>query len=494
MSSLGHSHLNSRWGLAVRMGAVAAALTTSLTGQHLAFATHDWQRLTATGFNASGAWSDVKTPGDGRTYAVGSTWTDRTDHLGGPVTFSGVGFQGSMSPTQGPLLTASGQGAIVAILQATSADGAILWQRFFHGDGGATSPDTTTTTRGRSVSVFPGATPQATRVAICGETFDRRLPLSAAESGLSQTLSQGATSGFVAVYNGEDDLLWTHLLFGSDSQASTTLTDLSIRVDTSGSVPRDIVTYCGISTNGQYEPPTGSVPTPLTPVREFTTLPTPSALPCGGDLYALGNENNHPLDSLSVPQDNPDGIVGRVVYTPSVGTAPASLVTQFHTLVGGDDHDSLWGLVERDADRFAVVGVTKLRAQGGTVFPLSRPRFRDSDPLVCLSTPGSSSFQHGVLVEFNAVAATVGGPVFLTGSTLIGRSGFVTVARDVIWQGGEYCVVGSTTDPSFGSLNFAGGSCSSSSGFLVATPDPNGDFTQVQSFPGPSSGHAMLPV
>ncbi|MBL8729701.1 MAG: hypothetical protein JNM25_14830, partial [Planctomycetes bacterium] len=140
----------------------------SVRAQRLTYSTHDWQ-LMVPGSNVwSAAWSDVKTPGDGRTYSLGTTWVDNTDENNFTVTFSGVGGTGSSSRTQGPGL-ANGAGAIAAILQVTDAQQNIVWQRFFHGDGGNAFPNVITSTHARGISVFPAATPVETRIAICGE-------------------------------------------------------------------------------------------------------------------------------------------------------------------------------------------------------------------------------------------------------------------------------------------------------------------------------------
>ncbi|MBX3463763.1 MAG: hypothetical protein KF830_11375 [Planctomycetes bacterium] len=47
-----------------------------MTAQHLPYSTHDWENDTED--NWSEAWSDVKTPGDGRTYAVGTARAQHT--------------------------------------------------------------------------------------------------------------------------------------------------------------------------------------------------------------------------------------------------------------------------------------------------------------------------------------------------------------------------------------------------------------------------------
>lgn len=350
--------------------------------------------------------------------------------------------------------------------------------------------------------MFPGATNPETRIAICGETFDRRVPpIPSPQSGHGL----GVSSGFIAVYNGDGDLLWSHLLFGADTTASTVVTDLSIRVEVSGGVSKDIVTYCGISANGIFQPsPTPSPPlvSPLSPKKPFGVLST--TLPCASEAYATGDENNHPLDSENLSCDNTDGFVGRLCFTPA---APQPLDVIFHSIVGGDDHDSLWGLVERSPTEFAVVGTTKIRGLGAvssfgwTVFPLTQNAlFQSTAGTACLST-GTPGDMYGVIVEFDAqgVSPATTATLQLRGSRLIGRPGFKTVARDVARQGGEYCVVGSTTDPGFGSTSAqcTSGSGQPATGFLVMTPDPNFAFTQVRRFPAlvdPCSNNGLTGV
>ena len=467
-----------------------------LTAQHLAYSTHDWQRLTASGVDSSASWSDVKTPGDGLTYAVGSTWVDHTDHSVQFVQFSGVGGTGPGSQTQGPPNGPDGQGAIVAVLQVTDAQGGIQWQRFFHGDGGGLAPLVVTTTRGRSVSVWPGPTPEATRIAICGETFDQRLPPFAAgspESGLTT-----GSSGYIAVYNGLGELRWNHLLFGHDPAASTVVTDISIRVEQVGGASVDVVTYCGTSTNGQFDPdPMGSGPTPLSPTANAFAAPTTG---CLGVPYAAGDAANHPifagLPDLQSPSLNPDGIIGRLIRDNAAGTTTRA----FHCIVGGYEADSLWGLAERDPGRFAVVGTTL--SQGSTsgpiYFPVTRPYWlQPPAPQICFGAP--NSFHHGVVAEFDVSLVPLGGPVLLVGSTLIGASAgnVQTHARDVTWQGGEYYIVGSTNDPNFtpGTTN----PCGQAKGFLVAAADltdPGRLWTQIYTprLAGPCTASGLVGV
>ncbi|MBL8730562.1 MAG: hypothetical protein JNM25_19245 [Planctomycetes bacterium] len=86
------------------------------------------------------------------------------------------------------------------------------------------------------------------------------------------------------------------------------------------------------------------------------------------------------------------------------------------------------------------------------------------------------------------------GPLLLTASTLIGASGpaVQTVARDVLWHGGLYYVVGSTTGQDFTigiPLDEATGLQSSlATGYLVATENPNQEFKYARYFPRHHNG------
>ena len=448
------------------------------------YSTHDWEQQAPPSNNWSEAWSDVKTPGDGRTYAVGTTMAGHTDAASFFVTFSGVGGTGPGSLTQGRTGGFSDAATkVVAILQVTNAQGVIQWQRFFHGDGGALSPGTITSTHARGISVFPAATTVDTRIVICGDTYDQRLELGGQESGL-----QSEAAGFVAVYDGDGRLLWTHLFYGLDPFASTVVTDVSIHVDTRVTPPIDVVTYCGLSTNGVYNPnhPAPAPPTPLTPKNYFAAPPQGTGCSANPD----GNPVNHPSADPSLSSGQWDGIVGRLVKNHS-GTGP---VTQrFHAIVGGGlGDDALFGITEKDWDVFAVVGTTKTAYQPNvnTSFPLTHPSW-SGGPICLATTPG---YVHGVLVECNAGPTAQNQPLQLLGSTLIGAPGAATVARDVLghgWKGvglypGHYYVVGSTTDPAF-TAGFPGPVLGDhhplATGFLVASEGPQQGFTHASYWP-----------
>jgi hypothetical protein len=129
--------------------AVAVVVAASANAQRLAFSTHDWRM----GGPVPDAWADVKTPGNGRTYAVGTTLVSNTAPTSGP-TFSGVGVEGPLFPF--PYVMPAGAARQVAILQVSDPTG-ILWQRYFYG---TTSGQQTNglSTYARAISVFPAAT------------------------------------------------------------------------------------------------------------------------------------------------------------------------------------------------------------------------------------------------------------------------------------------------------------------------------------------------
>ncbi|MBX3463786.1 MAG: type I-MYXAN CRISPR-associated protein Cas6/Cmx6 [Planctomycetes bacterium] len=139
-------------------------LAPLVTAQHLPYSTHDWENDTED--NWSEAWSDVKTPGDGRTYAVGTARAQHTNAAAHVVSFSGVGGMGPQSPTQGPPGVADAVSKVVAILQVTDAQGGIVWQRCFHGDGRVSDDENVRSTHARAISVFPAATEQDIRIGL----------------------------------------------------------------------------------------------------------------------------------------------------------------------------------------------------------------------------------------------------------------------------------------------------------------------------------------
>jgi hypothetical protein len=210
--------------------------------QQLPFSTHDWVSPPMT---APDTWADVKSPGDGRIYSVGTTKIRTTD--GGLPHFSG-------KPTLPPPLPAPQLGGQVTekqvvILQVADPDNpahpdGLAWQRYWFGHDSNISSGLLRPSFARGISVWPAQDPSGapddlnTRIAICGETYDQVLPQAATPDRTN--FSGDYAAGFIAVYDGNGELLWSYHFYGEDHAASTTITDLSIRVDpVSG---RDIVT------------------------------------------------------------------------------------------------------------------------------------------------------------------------------------------------------------------------------------------------------------
>jgi len=440
------------------------------TGQRLVRSTYDWEQPVSG--NWGEVWSDVKTPGDGRTYRVGTTQTSHTDAGVFALMFSGVDTGMLNANLEGPPGMPDAANKIVVVLQATDMSGTILWQRFFHGRESPGNPFDVPSTYGRSIAVHPAATPLETRIAVCGETFCWRLPLTPDRTQLAT-----GSAGFIAVYNGNGLLLWTKLFYGHDD-ASTVITDVAIHAAVSGGIPVDVVTYCGLSANGVFS---GSGARPLDPLRPFPPPGPVVPAPCT-NTYAGGDAVNHPSGNPALASNQWDGIVGRlqVPHGASPGVIPTHLC---HSIVGGyPDWEGLFGIAEKNENEFAVVGTIQVAgtAMPDTRFPLTRPEWRGTP--ICIGPGPAGAFgSHGVIVEFDASAVAQGGPLILKGSTLIGGDalGVNTVARDVLCQGGLYYVVGSTNGDGF-DINQVGPTVApspgESHGYVLVTGDTNAEF------------------
>jgi hypothetical protein len=431
--------------LAIAAG-LAAVVTSPLAAQavppQMRYSTHD-QTLPILGGGGEPVpggdffeWAvDAKSPGDGRTYTV-STITVRevlpgslySNFLTAPAT--GLGVFVLPAPLQRQ----------ITILQITDATQAIVAQKYFYGlTGSSADPDYSRATNARAISAWP-AVDGGTRVAICGETFDERLPNSQSPGWPAATGL--ASSGFVAVFDGVANLQWTYHLFGASGSESSIVTDVSIRTEMVGSVLYDVVTYCGISSHGN--PATNGSMTTIAP------FVAPPGVP-GCTAPAAGDTDNG--------AGQWDGFVGRV-RRPVGGGAIQSV---FHSVVGGVQQDGLFGLAEIDADRFLVVGSTGVTGSvgaGGASFP-----FLSLPGSVCLvGTP--LSYTMGVMMVFDA-STVAGGNLTLESTQWYGAIQRVgsgssvvlietrTVLRDVMVQPGylgglPHCVaVGSTNDSIF---------------------------------------------
>jgi len=410
------------------------------------FSTHDWTVHPTIQFAET--WADVKTPGgtprldligggliadQRRTYCVGTIQVETTD----------LGAEFSEKPASPDIIPAfnvfqTGQQNLRQVVmvqcnqteRGTDGSGAndpngIVWQRYFYG---VTSNQQipTRATNARAIAVWEAADDEDARVAICGETYDEVVPESQSSTGW--TAANGtAASGYIAVYDGGGNLLWTHHFFaGNDGDQECAITDLSIRVDAEG---REIVTYCGIFTHGEL----GSG-TELSPRLAFASPGTGAS---GGATTQAGGEW--------------DGFVGRLIR--DGGTTDRV----FHSIVGGPGQDGLFGLAEINADRFAVVGSTQAASGTSNMFPIL------FFPSGILTTP----YRVGAVLVFDASLTEITptpGNLILDSGVALGSLGneVATHARDIcigngvgIDKGQEVAVVdmmyvvGSTSDPDF---------------------------------------------
>lgn len=384
--------------------------------------THD--HTTSTDGERNEVWADVKAPGDGRVYSVGTIEVETIDSSS---TFSDVGITKPTVVAQDfSNVTPRRQ---VVVLQVVDSAQQIVWQKYFYGDSNSgLSPGVRTAgTNARGIAVWPATDPLDMRIAICGETYDMQLPASQLSSPLSPW-SAAHPTGFVAVYDGSGNLLWTHQFYSNNHLADCAITDLSIRVEQRGESTYDVVTYCGMSTHGA---PSGTLP--LSPLLPFAPLSLGSCTNAGGDT-----DNG---------DQQWDGIVGRLVrsHAPS-----SSTVQEFHSIVGGVEQDACFGIVEASKDIFYVVATTTKTSASTTLaaFP---------NGYQCLSA--EPSYCVGALLEFDASATvnTTPGDLVLAESRLLGTvaEGVATCARDVTYvydtfnDVGIVHVVGSTTDEDF---------------------------------------------
>jgi hypothetical protein len=368
------------------------ATADPLSAQQIKESTHDWTATTGVGLTEG--WADVKTPGDGRTYSVGTVTVQTT---GGLPQFSGAPI--SIAGGVLPFFPGAGPRQVI-VLQVVDETGpnAIVWQRFFYG---TTPLNFTRATNARAISVWPEANPLDTRVAICGETYDAALPLSQASPALSAATE---SSGFVAVFDGVGTLLWTHHLFGANANESSAVTDLSVRREGNVGSLRDVVTFCGISSHGN---PAALAGTPLAPFNFH---------PSYGPFGSAGNVNNG--------AGQWDGFVGRV-HRDGVNN-----VVDFHSIVSGPGQDGLFGIAEVDGDVFVAVGNT---VQDTVATPPGQLGF-PGPSLALFGTPGEHSL--GVVMQFNAAATRPGGALAIAADRYLGDTLGLplqhTVVRDVV--------------------------------------------------------------
>ena len=389
----------------------------------------------------------MATPGDGLTYSVANILMTSVV-LPAERKFDGVDVDvpvGLSTPnafgfdeTSFPYL--AGPARRVVLLQATDNSGAIVFQSYYYGwangqqgqlvpGGPFTGGSNGLSTNVRSISVWPGATATATRIAICGETHEHRIPNGQAYNPIVGPVGAwhnggSELSGFIAVFDGTGANLWSHLFFDSNTQSSASaITDVAIRVEGSGAATTDVVTYCGITSHGNIP---HLLLSSLRTSNEFLPLPPK----CPGDIPSDGGAN--------FSNGQWDGLVGRIVRN-QLATGAGASTTHFQCIVGGPNQDLLYGLTEIDANRFCVVGSTALGPNTlAGHFPST------THCVSSLLTQGSGLL--GTALVFDA-GQTPSGRLELKGSTMLGAANQTTHVRDVLCHGNRLWLVGSTTDP-----------------------------------------------
>jgi len=394
------------------------------------FSTHDWTDLVLGGGGIPPltpgvndfreVWADTKSPGDGSVYNVGTIEVRFTASAYFSATSGAPNVEPALSLPPffvGALPAPARQ--VVILQQADVAGPGLGFQRFYHGTntGGVFRA-----TNARAVSVWPAINSEDTRIAICGETEDELLPLGNAPQGWPGAGGTG-TSGFIAMFNGAGDLLWSHHFFGNAANEHCAITDVSVRVEYVAGVPTtDYVTFCGISSYGN---PAANLT--LSAVQPFAAV-----------VAICPNGTGGATDS---GPGQWDGIVGRLSH--SHGGAGAT-TTQYLSSVGGIQQDGLFGIAEINEDRFAVVGSTGMSGVVGT----GTAEFPATWPFCPSAAPGYSA---GVVAVFR-----FGTLLILDSSQIIGEqlTGTNTIVRDVLVQrdwsaAGDpgLIVVGSTDDP-----------------------------------------------
>ena len=207
------------------VGAIGALVSVSALAQNRVFSTHDFTPGGAGLENPRETWADAKMPGgfpptqvvgfpvtlESRlTYVVGTIEVRNTDPFNGAV-FSGV----TAGPgVNGPLAFTLpfGTRRQVVMTQINSRLNVNGIQRYFYGQTPGAGNETRAT-NARGISVWRDPNPLNDRIAICGETYDEAIIGSQAFPGGWAASNANSPSGFIAVYNGNGDLLWTHHFF-----------------------------------------------------------------------------------------------------------------------------------------------------------------------------------------------------------------------------------------------------------------------------------------
>ncbi|HEX5053279.1 MAG TPA: hypothetical protein VFZ65_16000 [Planctomycetota bacterium] len=378
------------------------------------FATHDWNGVNV---NEQDTWADVKTPGDGRTYSVGSTIASP------PGTNSSFSTLMPSYPPGAAFNNATKQVAIIQIAEPGQPAG-IRGQAYFHGMGSNLGGYVGASTFARAISVWPAPTLAQTRIAICGSTRDPSLPLSPTPFNNSGNIGLGGVWARHRVHRGLRRIPLSAVvlpLLRRRPECEDEITDVSIRVELDAmGQPKEYVTYCGATRNGNpaIAPPSTMLPG-VPAVGPFVAPPA-----YGNDMYAGGDSDNGAYTQW-------DGIVGRVSFPNAMGNPELD----FHSIVGGAGDDALLGIAQKSLGEFVVVGTTQFgTVAGGLAFPLTAPdTFANGTVQFSLLT----SWSFGVALRFTA--PTPANPLAnlqLDESRLIGTDTSHTIARDVLWQDG----------------------------------------------------------
>jgi len=209
-------------------------MCTQAVGQNTVFATHDWSQIHPS--QVPDTWADVKTPGDGRTYSVGTTVVgppDTTTWFGTDFSTERAQYWVGSDAAFGSPPTGSKQVAVIQIAELGLTQSAgIKSQAYFHGTGTIIAGTVHAQSFARAISVWPSENLAEMRIAICGSTRDALLPSSPTPANLAANTGPTApTTGFIAVYDGNLALKWSRHFYTGHNSTQTTITDVSIRVE-----------------------------------------------------------------------------------------------------------------------------------------------------------------------------------------------------------------------------------------------------------------------
>lgn len=350
----------------------------------------------------------------------------------------------------------------MVILQISDPNG-IQHQAYFYGFT-SNQPGGGLSNYARAIDVMPGSTPIETRIAVCGDTFDEDLPRSTTD--IYTGTNSGQPTGFIALFRGDGVLLWSYHLFGEDTSAATGVTDVVIEHDAPSDL--DIITYCGCSTNGNYNSASG-LTTTMAPLAAFQAPVAACTQFAGGDT--------HNAPSLTTPTNNWDGFVGQIRRShslPHSSQTQPPIHRQWHSIVGGSNRDTLFAIARIGPNRYIAVGTLLASMTNTTLaFPLTRPFFGNNPPICEPLVPLQAPTHFGIAIAFDTSPAPAS-PISILASTIIGSIGSETTARDVLVLGGSTWIVGSTNDPQLAASvgnGFQDSFVGSTQGYVVGSPD-----------------------